>query len=186
MKQLAFKSRPTSNQYADVIHRSRIRILWFFKYFFNSWILLTFKNAHWIIRCRPICVFDWKITITLLHSHKNTQQWQVRLEQGFSQNQQQPIRQKTQFTQQAYTWQSLPLWVKRHCATSENLPTQIHLNNMVLNFYRAMLCIRGMGLLAMTLCLSFRPSQVGVLQRRLNESSWFLARELPSTRPRLC
>ena len=34
---------------------------------------------------------------------------------------------------------SLPLWVKRRCAKSENLPTQkklsyIHFNNVVLNF----------------------------------------------------
>jgi len=33
---------------------------------------------------------------------------------------------------------------------------------------------------------SVRPTQVGVLLRRLNESSWFLACELPSTRPTLC
>ena len=38
--------------------------------------------------------------------------------------------------------------------------------------------------LAMALCL--RLSQVGVLQKCLNESSWFLARELPSTHPTLC
>jgi len=29
-------------------HRSRIRILWIL-IFFNSWILLNFKNAHWIL-----------------------------------------------------------------------------------------------------------------------------------------
>ena len=34
--------------------------------------------------------------------------------------------------------------------------------------------------------VSVRPSQVGVLLRRLNESSWFLACELPSTRSTLC
>jgi len=42
----------------------------------------------------------------------------------------------------------------------------------------------------MALCLSVRPSispsQVGVLLRRLNESSWFLACEISSTRPTLC
>jgi len=32
-------------------------------------------------------------------------------------------RQKTQFTQWTYM-NSLPLWVKRRCAKSENLPTQ--------------------------------------------------------------
>ena len=36
-------------------------------------------------------------------------------------------------------------------------------------------------------CLSACLSQVGVLSKRLNESSWFfLACELPSTRPTLC
>jgi len=37
--------------------------------------------------------------------------------------------------------------------------------------------------LATALCLSvcLCPSQVGILSKRLNESSWFLARELPST-----
>jgi len=31
-----------------------------------------------------------------------------------------------------------------------------------------------------------RPSQVGVLLKRMNDSSWVLAFELPSTRPTLC
>ena len=34
--------------------------------------------------------------------------------------------------------------------------------------------------------VSVRQSQVGVLLKRLNESSWFLPCELPSTRPTLC
>ena len=42
------------------------------------------------------------------------------------------------------------------------------------------------AVLAMGLCLSVCPSQVGVPSKRMNESSWFLARELPSTRPTLC
>jgi len=46
------------------------------------------------------------------------------------------------------------------------------------------------AVLAMGLCLSIRPSvrpsQVGILSKRLNESSWFLACEFPSTRPTLC
>ena len=42
------------------------------------------------------------------------------------------------------------------------------------------------AILAMALCLSVCPSQVGVLSKRLNESSWFLACELPSSRPTLC
>jgi len=42
------------------------------------------------------------------------------------------------------------------------------------------------AVLAMALCLSVRPSQVGVLLRRLNESKELvLACELPSTRPTL-
>ena len=35
-------------------------------------------------------------------------------------------------------------------------------------------------------CQLALTSQVGVLSKRLNESSWFLACELPSTRPTLC
>jgi len=54
---------------------------------------------------------------------------------------------------------------------------------LLCGFYRAMLCIRG-RLLAMGLCPCL--SQVGVLSKRLNESSWFLARELHSTRPTPC
>jgi len=42
------------------------------------------------------------------------------------------------------------------------------------------------AVLAMGLCVSVCPSHVGVLSKRLNESSWFLAPELPSTRPTLC
>jgi len=42
------------------------------------------------------------------------------------------------------------------------------------------------AVLAMGLCPSVRPSQVGVLSKRLNEFSWFLACELPPTRPTLC
>jgi len=40
--------------------------------------------------------------------------------------------------------------------------------------------------LAMALCLSVCLSQVGVLSKRVNESSWFLARELHLTYPTLC
>ena len=50
-------------------------------------------------------------------------------------------------------------------------------------FYRAMLCIRGTSRGSVSVCVRVRLSQVGVLSKRLNESSWFLTRELPSTRP---
>ena len=59
------------------------------------------------------------------------------------------------------------------------------LNRADFFYYRAMLCIRGTSHGRVSVCLSVRPSQVGVL-RRLNESSWFLACQLPSTRPSLC
>ena len=49
------------------------------------------------------------------------------------------------------------------------------------NFYRAMLSICGTSHGP----VSVRPSQVGVLLKRMNESSWFLAWELPSTYPTL-
>jgi len=52
----------------------------------------------------------------------------------------------------------------------------------VRHFYPAMLCIRGTS----QGHVSVRLSQVGVLSKRLNESSWFLACELHSTRPTLC
>jgi len=45
-------------------------------------------------------------------------------------------------------------------------------------FTRATLCSR---ILAMALCLS----QVGVLSKRMNKSSWFLAWELSSSHPTL-
>ena len=53
-------------------------------------------------------------------------------------------------------------------------------------FYRAMLCIRGTSHGPVSVRPSVCPSQVGVLSKRMNESSWFLASELPSTRPTLC
>ena len=57
-------------------------------------------------------------------------------------------------------------------------------------FYRAMLCIRGTSHGPVSVCLSVRVrvrlSQVGVLSKRMNESGWFLARELHSTYPTLC
>jgi len=49
-----------------------------------------------------------------------------------------------------------------------------------------MLCIRGTSHGPVSVSVSVRLSQVGVLLKRLNESSWFLARELPSTSPTLC
>ena len=52
--------------------------------------------------------------------------------------------------------------------------------------YRALLSIRGTSHGPMSVCLSIRLSQVGVLSKRLNESSCFFACELPSTRPTLC
>jgi len=53
------------------------------------------------------------------------------------------------------------------------------------HFYRAMLCIRGTSHGPVSVRPSVRPSQVGVLSKRMNESSWVLACELPSTRPTL-
>ena len=49
-------------------------------------------------------------------------------------------------------------------------------------FYRAMLSICGTSHGP----VSVHPSQVGVLSKRINESSWFLAWELHSTYPTLC
>ena len=50
-------------------------------------------------------------------------------------------------------------------------------------FYRAMLCIRGTSHGPVSVCVRVRRAQVGVLSKRMNESSWFLTREIPSTRP---
>ena len=52
------------------------------------------------------------------------------------------------------------------------------------SFYRTMLCIRGTS--HGPVPVRVRPSHVGVLSKRLNESSWFSACLLPSTRPTLC
>ena len=41
------------------------------------------------------------------------------------------------------------------------------------HFYRAMLCIRGTSPGPVSVCLFVCPLQVGVLSKRMNESSWF-------------
>jgi len=71
--------------------------------------------------------FEWKITTTLLHSDRNTQQWQVRLKSVlFSQTQQQhivPIQQLFQHSSQP------------ECKSADAKKLfSIHLNNVVLNF----------------------------------------------------
>ena len=58
-------------------HRSRIRILWVFFKFTN---FTEFKKMPTDFYFKiQYFNFDWKIIITLLHGHRNTQQWQVRL-----------------------------------------------------------------------------------------------------------
>jgi len=47
-------------------------------------------------------------------------------------------------------------------------------------------CASAVLAMGLSVCLSVCPSQVGVLSKRLNESSWFLACELPSTHSTLC
>jgi len=65
------------------------------------------------------------------------------------------------------------------------------------SIYRANIALRGeisvftarcyaSAVRAIALCLSVCPSQVKVLLRWMNELSWFLACELPSTHPTLC
>jgi len=49
-----------------------------------------------------------------------------------------------------------------------------------------MLRIRGTSHGLVSVCVCVRLSQVGVLLKRLNESGWFLAKELHSTYPTLC
>jgi len=49
-------------------------------------------------------------------------------------------------------------------------------------FYRAMLCMHGSSRGPVSVC----PSQVGVLLKWLDGSSWFVAWRLLSTSPRLC
>jgi len=79
-----------------------------------------------------------------------------------------------------------------HCCLVFRIPGTFPTNHFdhfyqphTMSFYRAMLCIRGTGHGHVSVCSSVCASQVGVLSKRLNESSWFLARELPSTRPTL-
>jgi len=58
-------------------HRSRFRILLFiFLIHEFYWILKMLTKFYFKIQYFN---FDWKITITLLHSHRNIQQWKVRL-----------------------------------------------------------------------------------------------------------
>ena len=57
---------------------------------------------------------------------------------------------------------------------------------LITNFYRAMLSIRGTIYGPVFVYPSVCPSQVSILSKRLNESSWFLTCELLSTRPTLC
>ena len=59
-------------------HRSRTRIIWILKIFKTHdfyWILKIPTKFYFEIRYFN---FDWNITITLLCSHRNTQQWQVK------------------------------------------------------------------------------------------------------------
>ena len=52
--------------------------------------------------------------------------------------------------------------------------------------YKPIFTARCYTSLVVTMGLCLCLSQVGVLSKRLNESSWFLACELPSTRLTLC
>jgi len=54
------------------------------------------------------------------------------------------------------------------------------------SFYRSMLCIRGTSHGPVSVSVSVCLPQVGVLSKRLSQSSWFLACELPSNRATLC
>ena len=76
-------------------------------------------------------------------------------------------------------------YTKDHKISGRSLPFQNQLDPSS-RFYRAMLCIRGTSHGPVSVRLSVCPPQVGVLSKRLNESSWFLACELSSTRPTLC
>ena len=49
--------------------------------------------------------------------------------------------------------------------------TDNHASIPPLSFYRAMLCIRGTSHEPVSVCVSVRPSQVGVLRKRLNVGS---------------
>jgi len=64
------------------------------------------------------------------------------------------------------------------------IPQTFTVTSEHIRFYRAMLSIRGTrhGPVSVCVCLS----QVGVLLKRMNESGWFLARQLHLTYPTLC
>ena len=61
---------------------------------------------------------------------------------------------------------------------------------ILLGFYRATLCQCGICSRRVSICSSVRPSvclsQAGILSKRLDESSWFLACRLPAVYPTLC
>jgi len=57
--------------------------------------------------------------------------------------------------------------------------TELLQNYKECSFYRAKLCYRGTSYDSVSDCLGL--SQVGILSKRLKESSWFLAWKLSST-----
>jgi len=70
------------------------------------------------------------------------------------------------------------------CRITLHIERFIH-KRKVVPFYRAMLCIRSNSRGPVSVC--FRPSVTSRCSiETMQESSWFLARELPSTRPTLC
>ena len=111
------------------------------------WILKTPTQFYFEIQYFN---FDWKITITLLHSHRNTEQWQVRLRSVlfrvrisnsplFPFNSSQPDCSPV-FTKHINNRQK-KLRLKLRCTKSENLPTQescsmwaYTLTNVILHF----------------------------------------------------
>jgi len=71
-------------------------------------------------------------------------------------------------------------------SSAHGLPTFYRARGLTFShpFYRVMLYIRGTSHGPLSVCV--RLSQVGVLSKRMDESSWILAHELPSTHPTLC
>ena len=110
-------------------HRSRIRILWMITFFFNSRILLNFKNDRWILFWNSVLQFwlkNYYYTCSQPQKHSTvTSQTQISVIQ--SQNQQQICTTKSA-TQTEPRMKSrrgphlglmpIPLWLRSSCFSS--------------------------------------------------------------------
>jgi len=103
-----------------------LRISNIFKIHEFYWILKMLSEFYFEIQYFN---FEWKITITLLHSRINTQQWQVKTQISViqSQNQQQPVVPIQQLFQHSSQPECSPVrWVRFISSTFRRLICGLH------------------------------------------------------------